>query len=295
MMVLAALGAMTALAACSTGEGNPDGSLSDAGADGGVRFVPSIQKMVKGAGPHLAMLIAHRGGAGEAPENTMAAYQYSFGLGVASIEIDTRPTKDGVLVIIHDDTLDRATDCTGEVDQKTRDELKGCTVTAGNITNFTPEQRKIPTLDEVFAWVKDKMLVNIDAKSASLDDLVVKIREYGLTDQVIYQTGSASGCLSLETKYPDIFCLAKIEAITEVDFVKEQLKTNLLQLGDNSLYTNENMEMIHSGGLKTTINVMGTYDLLPTADKLEYLKTGGDMFQTDMPAQWQAALKRYNR
>jgi glycerophosphoryl diester phosphodiesterase len=288
------------IGACNGNEGGPDGSTPDAGvdagaADGGPRFVPSIQKMIKDQGPHYAMLIAHRGGMGEAPENTMAAYHLAYENGAASIEIDTRPTKDGVLVIIHDSRLEVATDCTGAVAEKTWDEIRGCTVTAGIIDGFSADVRKIPRLDDVFTWVKDKVLVNLDQKSADMDDLVAKIRAYGLTDQIIFQAGSAPGCLELEQKYPDIFCLAAIWDMSEVDYIKQNLLTNLLQFENFSHYTAENMDMIHARGLKTTINVMASWDILPTSDKLNYLKIGGDFFQTDVPSKWKDALKRYNK
>ena len=58
---------------------------------------------------------AHRGGAGEAPENTLAAFEIAVGLGYRYLETDAHITRDGVLVAFHDDRLDRVTDRTGAI------------------------------------------------------------------------------------------------------------------------------------------------------------------------------------
>jgi glycerophosphoryl diester phosphodiesterase len=69
---------------------------------------------------------AHRGGAAYAPENTMAAFRNAVRLGVDQLEADAQLTADGVLVLIHDDTLDRTTDCSGAVNASTWAEVAAC-------------------------------------------------------------------------------------------------------------------------------------------------------------------------
>ncbi len=72
------------------------------------------------------LVSAHRGGAAYAPENTMAAFRNAVRLGVDELESDVQATSDGVLVLLHDDTLDRTTDCTGPVLEKTFEQLQRC-------------------------------------------------------------------------------------------------------------------------------------------------------------------------
>lgn len=69
---------------------------------------------------------AHRGGAAYAPENTMAAFENAVRLGVDQLEADTQLSADGVLVLIHDDTLDRTTDCSGTVSSRRYAEIAAC-------------------------------------------------------------------------------------------------------------------------------------------------------------------------
>lgn len=76
--------------------------------------------------PADVVVSAHRGGSAYAPENTMAAFRNAVRLGVDELEADVQLTADGELVLLHDDTLDRTTDCTGPVLERTWAEIAGC-------------------------------------------------------------------------------------------------------------------------------------------------------------------------
>lgn len=96
------------------------------------------------------LVIAHRGNAVAAPENTLAAYHQAYEDGAEMIETDVNISKDGHLVIIHDSTLNRTTNLTGNVHDFTLAELRSAE--AGNQfgTNFKGE--RIPTIDEAFSF-----------------------------------------------------------------------------------------------------------------------------------------------
>jgi len=117
------------------------------------------------ADPELAggpvLNIGHRGAAGLAPEHTTASYDLALKLGADYIEQDLRMTKDGVLVVIHDEDLDRTTrgpaeNCTGPVSDKTLAQIKTCDVGSYFNERYPEYARdeyaglKIPTLEEVF-------------------------------------------------------------------------------------------------------------------------------------------------
>lgn len=98
-------------------------------------------------------VIAHRGGSHLAPENTMAAFKNAIKLGVDMIEIDVEQTKESVVVVIHDATVDRTTNGTGAVDTLSWDYVKSLNASQSwKGDNYKDE--KISTLDEVLDLLK---------------------------------------------------------------------------------------------------------------------------------------------
>ena len=94
------------------------------------------------------IIIGHRGASGHAPEHTIASYDLALTMGVDYIEQDLQMTSDGVLVVMHDATLDRTTDCHGPVIQKTLAQVKACD--AGRWFNEEFAGARVPTLRELF-------------------------------------------------------------------------------------------------------------------------------------------------
>ncbi len=128
-------------------------------------------------------IIAHRGASGYAPENTMAAFRRALELGADAIELDVVQSRDGELMVIHDETPRRTTRTRGRVDDFTADNLKQ--LDAGSW--FAPEFRgeRIPTLREVLAWVRGKTQVWIEIKSANPNLVLKTIREEKMLDHVV--------------------------------------------------------------------------------------------------------------
>lgn len=118
------------------------------------------------------LVLAHRGGADIRPENTFEAYDYAIGIGVDVLEIDARLSKDGEFVVIHDSTVDRTTDGTGRVEEKTLAELKSLdagfrfTKDKGRSFPFRGKGLRIPTLEETLDRYKEKN-INIEIKQVS--------------------------------------------------------------------------------------------------------------------------------
>jgi glycerophosphoryl diester phosphodiesterase len=114
------------------------------------------------------LIFAHQGASHEAPANTLAAFLLAFELGSDGIELDVHLSKDGQVVVIHDFTLEATTDGQGLVRDKTLAELKE--LDAG--TWFDPDfaGQRIPTLQEVIDVVGDRLLLNIELKTASIRD-----------------------------------------------------------------------------------------------------------------------------
>src|SRR6185312_2950197 len=92
-------------------------------------------------------VVGHRGAMGYCPENTLASFQRGLELGADWIELDVHLSRDGALIVIHDETLERTTDGHGLVRDHTLAELKQLDAGDG---------QRIPTLSEVLAWARQR-------------------------------------------------------------------------------------------------------------------------------------------
>ncbi|HID87936.1 MAG TPA: glycerophosphodiester phosphodiesterase [Anaerolineae bacterium] len=124
---------------------------------------------------------AHRGAREVAPENTLAAFRAARELGADGVELDVMLSADGEVVVIHDDTLDRTTDGSGRVRDRTLAELKG--LDAGSWFDPTFAGLRIPTLQEVFDLIGGQMVLNIELKSRSLTDEGLEARVVELVER----------------------------------------------------------------------------------------------------------------
>ncbi len=111
---------------------------------------------------------AHRGASEYVPENTMLAFSLGITMGANGIETDVQKSKDGVLILFHDDTLDRVTGKSGSVSDYTLSELKSFSVNKNGILD------KIVTLEEfLIAFAKKKIHFAIELKSSGFGEEVV--------------------------------------------------------------------------------------------------------------------------
>jgi glycerophosphoryl diester phosphodiesterase len=110
------------------------------------------------------MIIGHRGSAGGAPENTMASFWLAIEQGAHAVELDTTLSKDGELVVIHDDSIERTTDGRGFVHELTVQELQQ--FDAGRWFHERYEGVRIPTLEEVLVQLPPQFIINIEIKGS---------------------------------------------------------------------------------------------------------------------------------
>ena len=128
------------------------------------------------------IVVAHRGDWRNAPENSLQAISNCIEMGVDMVEIDVRQTKDGQLVLMHDETIDRTTTGTGKVSEVTWPYLQSLQLRDG-IGHETPH--KIPTLEEALRLSKDKILINLDKSYEIFDKCYEVAKKTGTLDQVI--------------------------------------------------------------------------------------------------------------
>ncbi len=143
------------------------------------------------------LFFAHRGGSGLTPENTLPAFERGLALGADALELDIQTTKDGEIVVIHDQVVDRTTNATGPVADYSLEELRQ--LDAGY--RFTPDGGQtypyrgqgiiIPTMREVFERFPTTR-INLDLKESSPErerGLWALIQEYRAEDRILVASG----------------------------------------------------------------------------------------------------------
>lgn len=160
----------------------------------------------------MVQIFAHRGFSGYYPENTMLAFQKVAEETVADgIELDIQLTKDGEIVIMHDEMLDRTTNGSGWLKDHTLEELKMLSVGV-NVKGFFPRQT-IPTLREYFTWLKTtKLITNIELKTSYFEyegieeKLIAMVKEFVLEDQIWYSSFNHYTVARIKKLMPEAKC-----------------------------------------------------------------------------------------
>lgn len=154
------------------------------------------------------LIEAHRGDSANAPENTLAAFARALALAVPSIELDVHPARDGVLMVIHDDTVDRTSDGAGVVGDMTVDELRRLDVGAKFGPPFIGEM--IPRLSEVLKMVaQTPAQLNVEIKLSPAGTNVPRtvaqiLRRFGKQGEYIVSSFDLSCLLQVRALDPEI-------------------------------------------------------------------------------------------
>ena len=129
------------------------------------------------------MVASHRGDWRNYPENSLKAIESVINMGVDIVEIDLKMTKDSVLVLSHDKTIDRMFNGKGLVSDFTLDSLK--TFRAKRAHNVATDSVRIATLEEALLLCKDRILVNLDHAWVYYDEALAVAEKLGVTHQIL--------------------------------------------------------------------------------------------------------------
>lgn len=116
---------------------------------------------------------AHRGASALAPENTLAAFRAAEAAGADGLELDVHLSRDGVPVVLHDETLDRTSDGRGPVDELTLEELQRLDAGSWFSPDFAGE--KIPPLQDLLRWGGSRLRFNVEIKDSAAAQAVLEL------------------------------------------------------------------------------------------------------------------------
>lgn len=161
----------------------------------------------------MTKILAHRGFSEKYPENTMLAFKKAAEYDIAGFELDVHKTKDGVIVVTHDEAIDRVSNGTGMIVDMTYEELKDLDFRNGMDQHEFDEDTKLPTLDEFLTWLKNtKFIVNIELKSniiryeGMVKETVDLVKKHDLIDRVILSSFNHKDIVEAKKICPEIKC-----------------------------------------------------------------------------------------
>ena len=247
-------------------------------------------KVFKASNSSYPKISVHRGGKAlrNYPENCLETLQYVNDSISAIYEIDVAQTKDGQLVLMHDNSIDRTTNGSGLVKDLTYNELKNFNLVDDydNVTAF-----KIPLFSDVLKWCKaNTVIVTVDIKRSVSQDVVIKaIREAQAEDVSIIITYDVDQAKTAFELAPEL--LLSVSARNDVEFerllaakipTKNMLAFTGTRLSDVSLF-----ERLHAEDIVCMLGTLGNLDKQAEAKGNalynKWKALGVDIFATDRP------------
>ena len=248
------------------------------------------------------LISGHRGGIVPGfPENSIEAFENTLKHTPAFFEIDPRITKDSVIVLVHDATLDRTTTGTGKVIDYTWEELQKLHL-KDHLGNETPY--KIPTLEEAIKWSKGKTVINLDKKDVPLAMTAAIIKKHKATAHVMVTVHTAEQARYYYDQNNKQMFSAFIRTTEEFEAFEEEgipWSQIMAYLGPLSKPENKALyDLLHDRGVKVMISAAPSYDKLedPEERKSAYIRTieeGADVIESDLPIEVGVALESVYR
>jgi glycerophosphoryl diester phosphodiesterase len=234
----------------------------------------------------------HRGGQEPGfPENSIEGFQNVLNQMPAIFEIDPRLTKDSIIVLMHDATLDRTTTGKGKLSDYTYSELQSIRLKdhEGNVTSA-----KIPTLEEAIIWSKGKTVINLDKKDVPFDKIVALIKKHKAEDHVMLTVHTGEQARYYHDRLPGIMMSVFARNDKEYEDIAisgTPWKNMIAYVGPTIDDSNRHIvKKLHEKGVRCMISLAPTHDRLNTAAERQEaysgeIKKSPDIIESDIPTE----------
>lgn len=244
----------------------------------------------------IPLVSAHRGGPYPGyPENAIETFEHVLKHTPSVIEFDVALTKDSVLVLMHDNTLDRTTTGKGKVIDHTFEEIRELFLVdnQGNETTF-----KAPTLDDALAWGKGKTVFTVDIKREVPFEMVVDaIKRHQAEPYAAVITYSVDAARKIHRLHPELMLSVTIRNEEELQRFEESgiPVDRWIAFTGTAERPKEFNELLHQKGVFTILGVLGNLDrsAIARGDQIyaEFVEKGADILATDRPIEAAEAIK----
>ncbi|WP_277465914.1 glycerophosphodiester phosphodiesterase family protein [Parabacteroides sp. PF5-6] len=258
----------------------------------------ALQKHFGYTGSQDILVSGHRGSNGDLlPENCLETFQQIAAEMPVFYEIDPRLTKDSVVVLLHDETLDRTTNGNGKLADYTWEQLQSIRLRdfKGELTTY-----KIPKLEDVIRWSKGKVVLNLDKKDVPMEMIADIIRQCDAEESIMLTVHTGAQARYYYDRFPRIMLSAFVR--NEKEF--EDMAISGVPWANMIAYVGYTIdeknkaivERLHQRNVKCMISVAPTHDRLPAAEdraaayRLEIEKKP-DIIESDFPLEVWTALK----
>ncbi|MCD8538672.1 MAG: glycerophosphodiester phosphodiesterase family protein [Leadbetterella sp.] len=238
-------------------------------------------------------IAAHRGAHLTVPENSLASIDEAIRAGADIVEMDVRETRDGILVMLHDKTLDRTTTGKGELSRLTYAETQELYLThQGKATPY-----RIPTFRETLAYLKDRIIIDIDFKISGMEarkKAYEIIEELDMESQVLFFLYDYTEMDSLYKINPRIKMMPRAYNNDQMREIIDKGQTDIIHL-DPSFENSPLLPEARQKGIRLWMNTLGEVDN-KSADNQEVYREFlakykyMNILQTDFPARLKEAV-----
>ncbi|MCY8235740.1 glycerophosphodiester phosphodiesterase [Bacillus inaquosorum] len=241
----------------------------------------------------MTKIFAHRGASGQFPENTMLAFEKGIEAGADGIELDVQLTKDGRIVVIHDERLDRTTSLKGFVKDTAYDVIKTANAAANH--NQMDNDIKVPLLEDVLSWAEKKnFLINIELKNSVIryegmeEKVLEAVKRFNIEERVILSTFNHESLALCARLAPHI---ERAALTSDVLYQADRYITSIPASGYHpKLNSPATADKVLKKMRNSSIKVR-PYTLNRPEDMKRLFEAGADGIFTDFPAKALALLK----
>ncbi|GAB3342944.1 hypothetical protein GCM10027299_58210 [Larkinella ripae] len=263
-----------------------------------LRTPKDLHGFFRWTGRDIPIISGHRGGKVTGfPENSLATFENTLRYSPAFFEIDPRLTKDSVIVLMHDATLDRTTTGTGKVADYTWAELKKLKLkdAEGNVT-----EHRIPTLAEAIEWARGKTVLNLDKKDVPFPMIAAIIREHRADAfmMLTVHTAAEATYYFKDNKNRMFSAFVKTpEALKDYEKAGIPFTQMIAYIGPDIKPANRPLyQLLNAKGVMCMISAAPTYDKLKTpAERAEAYRAifadGASILESDLPIETAEAIR----
>ncbi|HVB09958.1 MAG TPA: glycerophosphodiester phosphodiesterase family protein [Bacillota bacterium] len=234
------------------------------------------------------LISGHRGTGAHAPENTLAAFRRGWELGADLLEFDVQRTRDGQVAVIHDASLERTTDGQGRVSDHTLAELQA--LDAGSRFGPAFAGERIPSLQQVVAWARGRIRLNIELKAApgTLGDLPEQVADictgHGIAGQTLVISSDHGAIRRIKERQPELAAAICFGQLADPVAAAREARADVLNTGADRI-TPEFCALAHGAGL-------GVQCYMDDPGRARQLARGGvDFLDSDWPEVVRAAVR----